>query len=232
LAKTIRWKIPADLADVAHDVHVYRSIDGENGSYTLSTSISAGGGNTVSTWADGGGQETYFYYVKYVPSGGAELDRILAVLEPGVTEQRLAEQIEGHLPEIVKARIDSNKLDIRKAMDNALATVNAYGTPTSWGFTNLPARLESVTVLLAMVLLYVEKQLQIAIRDYTYGATGVNFTVDRNSKFSSTLQNLTKSLNDLLKYSKLPDMEIAPMGIGTNALSTPQARVFSFLFNS
>jgi hypothetical protein len=234
VAVTIRWKIPADVKNApntAHTISVFRSDNGENGTYNLLDTISAGGGNTVKTYTDTSiDDRARFYLVRYTPSGGTQGSRVLALLEPVVTEQRIAEQIEGKLPEIIQARIDENLIDIRKAMKNSLDTLNAYSPQTSYTFTNLPGRFETAIVVLAMMLLYLEHQLQVGIRDYSYGATGVNFAIDRNSRFASTITNLMKAVNDLLAFTKHPDWPLEPSGLGTEALSVPQARVFSFLF--
>jgi len=235
VAVTIRWKRPADVAaapDAGYTITVYKSIDGENGTYNQLDTLSAGGGATVTTYSDTSTSERInFYYVRYTPTGGSQGSIVLALIEPVITEQRIAEQIAGKLPEIIKARLDENLIDIRKAMKNALDTLNAYTPVTSYGYTNLPSRFETAIVVLAMTLLYIEHQLQVAIRDYTYGATGVNFTVDRNSRFASTLTNLMKAVNDLLSFVKHADWPVEPMGLGTTALSTPQARVFSFILD-
>lgn len=237
MALTIRWKVPATATanpQISNTVGVYKSTNGENGTYSLIDSVSAGGGNALATYTDQSGDPTagHFYYVTYTPSGGAEGSRVLAVQEPFVTEQRIAEQIQGKLPEIVLARIDSNLIDIRKAMRNALDAVNAYSPQTSYAYTNLPGRFETVVVIMAMCFLYIEHQLQVAIRDYSYGGTGINLTVERNSKFSSTIAELNKSINGLLAFTKQPDWPTDPMGLGTEALATPQARIFSFLYGA
>lgn len=233
MAASIRWKIPASVSAVpntAHTLKIYRSTNGEDGDYSEIASLSAGGGNTVKTYTDSGGETRYHYYVTYTPSGSSEGDRVLAVIALTVKEQRLAEQIQGKLPEIVKARIDSDLIDIKKAMGNALATVNAYSPQTSYTISSMPERLETVVVILGMVLLYLEHQLQVSIRDYSYSGTGISLQIDRNSKFASTLQSLTKALNELLAFSKHPDWPVEGMGLGSEALCTPGERVLSFLY--
>lgn len=235
MALTIRWKVPASASSsaVPNSINVYLSTSGENGPYALIDSVGAGGGNALSTYAHAAGDPTFgwFYYVTYTPQGGGEGPRVLAMPEPFVTEQRIAEQIQGKLPEIIAARIDANLMDIRKAMRNSLDAVNAYSPQTSYTYTNLPGRFETVIVVMAMAFLYIEHQLQVAIRDYSYGGTGVNLQVERNSKFSSTIAELNKAINGILAYVKQADWP-DPMGLGTEALATPQARVFSFLFNA
>lgn len=231
----IRWPVPSDIlaSATAYTFTVYRSTAGEDEDYSaIASSQSAGGGNITSTYTDTGGDVSHYYFVRYTPAGGSEGDRIIAFLEPTVREQRIAQQIEAHLPEIVKARIDSNLLDIRKAMKNALSMVNAYSPVTAYGISNMPDRFESAIVLLTLVLLYVEKQLQIAIRDYTYGGTGINLNVDRNSKFASTLQALQKQVNELLVFVKHGDWPTDPLGMGSYAMNAPQARILGMVLGS
>jgi hypothetical protein len=234
---TIRWKVPASvLADsqTSYSINVYLSTSGENGQYQIVNSLPAGQGNTLSSYVDSGGDPTFasnFYFVTYTPAGGAEGTRVLAVGDPVVTEQRIAEQIQGKLPEIVLARIDSNLIDIRKAMRNALDAINAYTPTTGYVYTNLPGRLETGVVVMAITLLYMEHQLQVSIRDYSYGGTGINLQVDRNSKFAATLAELTKSINGLMAFLKHPDWP-DPLGIGTDAIATPQARIFGMLLGT
>lgn len=235
MALTIRWKVPASASTsaVPNTLNVYLSQNGENGAYALIDSVSAGGGNTVSTYIHAGGDpaNSWFYYVTYTPQGGGEGQRVLAMPEPFVTEQRIAEQIQGKLPEIIAARIDANLMDIRKAMQNSLDAVNAYSPQTSYTYTNLPGRFETVIVVMAMAFLYIEHQLQVAIRDYSYGGTGVNLQVERNSKFSSTIAELNKAINGILAYVKQADFP-DPMGLGTDVISTPQQRVFGMLYGN
>lgn len=229
----LRWKVPASvLADTAtYSIHIYVSTAGENGTYNLLSSISAGGGNATSTYTDSGGDPSFFYLVRYVPSGGSEGGNVLAVQTPGITEQRLAEQIQGKLPEIIAARIDSNLIDIRKAMQNALDIINAYSPQTSYTYTNLPGRFETAIIIFGMTLLYMEHQLQVAIRDYSYSGTGINFTVDRNSKFASTLQTLMKAMNDMLGFLKQADWPM-PIGHGSEAFGAPFSRIMGNLYGT
>lgn len=229
----IRWKVPASVtsSSTAHTIQIYSSTSGENGVYSVIDTISAGSDNSVGTYTHANGDTSYFYYVTYTISGGSEGDRVLAVLQPGITEQRLAEQISGKLPEIIAARIDSNLIDIRKALKNALDVVNAYSPVTAYTYTNLPGRFEGPMVVLAMMFLYLEHQLQVGIRDYSYGGTGITLSVDRNSKFASTLTNLNTAINQMLEFVKKADWP-DPIGLGTVAVSTPQARVLGFLFNT
>lgn len=233
MSLTIRWKVPSSIlgSAVGQTITVYQSQGGENGNYSSIATVSAGGGNTLSTYTDASGQTNFFYYVTYTPTGGSEGSRVLAVQEPGVTEQRLAEQVQGKLPEIIAARIDSNLIDIRKAMQNALDVVNAYSPQTSYTYTNLPGRFESVMVIMAMTFLYMEHQLQIGMRDYTYGGTGINLQVDRNSKFASTLAELNKAMNGMLAFIKQADWP-DPIGFGSEAMAVPQARVLGMLYGT
>lgn len=231
MSLVIRWKIPADILSsaTAHTIRVYRSTAGENEEYSLIDTVSAGSGNTTRTYTDSGGATGFWYYVRYVPSGGDEGDRVLAIHEAGITEQRLAEQINEQLPEIIKARIDTYHVDIRRAMKNSLDIINAYSPQTSYTMTNLPGRFEAGIVLLTLTLLYLEKYLQISIRDYSYGATGINFTVDRGARINTAVTNLRTSVDEILKFLKHGDWPIAPIGLGTEALATPQARIYGFL---
>lgn len=231
MSLTILWKIPTDLnPNNTYDIRVYRSTSGEDGDYSLLGSTSAGGGNSTKSYTDSNGDTSYFYFVRYVPSGGSEGGRVLAVIEPSVTEQRLSEQVNGNLPEIIKARIDTDFIDIRKTLVNALSIANSYSPQTSYGFTNLPGRYETVVVLLTLALLYMEKHLQISIRDYTYGGTGISLNVDRGSKINASIAALMDSVNKMLDMAKNPDREIGPIGLGTEMLSVPSARIFSFLY--
>lgn len=229
----IRWKSPASvLSDTnSYTLKIYVSNTGENGAYSVTATISAGSGNSVNTYTDPNGDVSFFYYVTYTASGGSEGSRVLAVLQPGVTEQRLAEQIAGKLPEIVLARIDANLIDIRKALQNALDIVNAFAPVTAFTYTNLPGRFEGPMVILAMMLLYLEHQLQVGIRDYSYGGTGITLAVDRNSKFASTLTNLNTAINQMLAFIKANDWP-TPIGLGTEAMNVPMAREFGFLFGT
>lgn len=234
MSQTIRWKIPSSVLtnpQTTNTIKIYRSasVEDDASQYQLIDSISAGGGNSVSTYTDSGGAQSYFYYVTYTIAGGSEGSRVLALIEPTIVEQRLAEQVQGKLPEIVAARIDANLIDIRKALRNGLDIMNAYAPQTSYGYGNLPGRFEGPLIILSMSLLYMEHQLQVGIRDYTYGGTGINLQVDRNSKFASTLAELNKSINGLLAFVKMADWP-DPLGLGSEAMGTPQARTFSFLF--
>ena len=237
MSTPILWKIPASVlatANQAFSLNIYQSTSGENGQYNLinSVPIAAGQAPSVSTYVDPGGNPSWYYYVTYTPAGGSEGFRVLAVQQPGVTEQRLAEQILSKLPEIILARVDPNLIDIRKAMQNALDIINAYTPVTCYGYTNLPGRVEAGIIVLGMTLLYMEHQLQVAIRDYSYGGTGINFNVDRNSKFSATLGELNKTVNSLLNFLKHSDWPVEPLGEGTIALATPQARIMGILYGT
>lgn len=233
----IRWKVPASITSDAnpYTINIYFSTPttgGEDGTYSLLANVSAGGGNTLSTYTDSGGTTDNYYYVKYVDSSNVEGDRILAVLAPGIREQRLAEQIQDKLPDIVKARIDSNLIDIRKAMVNAIAALNAYSPETSYSMSTMPPRFETGVVVLSLALLYMEHQLQVSIRDYSYGGTGISLQVDRGSKFSASIQNLTTAVNGLLKYLKQPDWNsITGVGLGSEPMNQPFGSIFRNLWN-
>jgi hypothetical protein len=227
-AITVRWKIPTLDSNVSYGINVYRSVGGENSDYSLLGTTS---GNTTKTYTDPNGDLGFFYYVRYQPSGGSEGDRVLAVLEATVTEQRLSEQIYGKMPEILKARVDTDLIDVRKAMANALAMINAYSPVTNYNVNALPSRFEAGIVLLSLVLLFMEHQLQVSIRDYSYSGTGISLQVDRNSKFAATLQTLQKSVNDYMLFVKHGDWPVSPLGLGSEAINVPMARQFGFLFD-
>lgn len=231
MAQGIRWKIPAGvLADSgSYTIQVYRSTSSEDGDYALIDTISAGSGNTLRIYTDTGGSISFWYYVVYVSAQNVIGDRVLAVSSPTIREQRVAEQIYSHMPEIVRARLDADYIDIRKAMKNALDTVNAFTPATGYVFSNMPDRFETAIVILSMTLLFIEKHLQIAIRDYSYSGTGISLTIDRSTKFATTIAALTKQVNELLAFVKHGDWA-DPIGLGTDAIGTPQGRIFSFLF--
>jgi hypothetical protein len=233
ISETIRWKIPKSvLADSGpYTIQIYQSQSGEDGAYAVIDTISSGPGNSVRTYTDVNGDPSYFYYVVYTDQNGVVGDRVLAMFVPTVREQRISEQIYGHMPEIIRARLDEDFNDIRKTMYNALATINAYTPATDYAFSNMPPRFETAIVVFTMTLLFMEKHLQVSIRDYSYGGTGITLAVDRNSKFTATISELSKQLNELLAFVKMGDWA-DPIGIGTEAIGTPQGRIFSFLFGT
>jgi hypothetical protein len=237
---TIEWIVPPPYdpvkaptglnANLTYSVNVYSSSGGETGTYSLIANISAGPSNTTTTYTDGNGDPQFFYYVTYVPAGGVEGNRVLARIQCSVREQRLRDKVYGLLPEVVAIRMDANRTQVRDALKSALGVVNSYAPVTSYTLDNMPAYHEVAVEVGAQIFLYLEVKLQISIRDFSYGVSGIALTVDRGARIQSAIDQLTKYWTDLLKVVKFYDYP-DPIGLGSTAMSEPFAKVFSTLYN-
>lgn len=230
MSAIIEWLIPTtDLnALLYYTINVYRSTSTEDGEYSLIDSVSSGPSNTTYTYTDANGEMSFFYYVRYMPSGGAEGSRVLARVQPSVREQRLRDKIYNIIPEVVRVRIDGNKTQIRDAIKNALAMVNAYAPVTSYGISNMPSQHEAAVEMCAQMLLYLEHHLQISIRDFSYGVSGIALNIDRGAKMNQVIRNLMDYWNAYIKTVKFADYPDA-IGLGSSAMAVPQGRIFSML---
>ena len=229
---SIEWIVPNNLnSSLSYSVNIYSSQTGENGNYTLIDTVSAGPGNSTYTYTDANGDPSFFYYVTYVPAGGVEGSIILARLRPTVREMRLRDKVYGLLPEVIQVRIDANRTQVRDALNSALAMVNAYAPVSSHTITEMPAGYEVAVEFGAQMLLYLEGILQISIRDFSYGVSGIALNIDRGAKINQSLTLLTNHWNSYIKVVKFIDYP-DPMGLGSFALATPQARTFGILFNN
>ncbi len=230
-SKTIEWIASTALnANLTYSVNIYRSTAGENGDYSLIDTISAGPSNTTTTYTDSNGDNSYYYLVRYIPAGGSEGSNVLARIQPTVREQRIRDHIYNLLPEVVKVRIDANKTQVRDAITNALSMVNAHAPVTSYTITSMNASYETAVIFAAQLLLYLEHLLQISIRDFSYGVSGISLSIDRGAKMNQTITQLTTYWNNYLKSVKFNDYPNG-VGVGSSALAVPQGRILSTLYN-
>lgn len=234
MTASIMWLVPTDLnknPSVTYSISVYVSTGVENGPYSvIYTGLPAGPGNTTSTYTDPNGQLSYFYYVTYTPSGGVEGSPVLAMLQPTIRQTRLMTKVYTLLPEVIQVRMDANKTQVLTALTQAMSIVNAYAPVTSYSVNNMPPYHEAAVELGAQIFIYLEQMLQISIRDFGYGVSGISLQIDRGAKINTALANLTKYWNDYIKVVKFSDYP-DPIGLGSSAIAVPQARVLGFLYN-
>lgn len=231
-SKTIEWIIPSTLlTNTSYTIDVYKSTVGENGDYSLVDTISAGSSNSTYTYVDANGDDAYYYYVRYTPSGGTAGSIVLARIQPTVRELRLRDKVYSILPEVIQARIDANRTQIRDSIKNALNMVNAYAPVTSYTITSMPGAYETAVEFGSQMLLYLEHILQISIRDFGYGVSGIALNIDRGAKINQALTLLTNHWNNYLKVAKFRDYPDG-IGLGSLALATPSARVWGMLYDS
>lgn len=226
----IEWLVPALNPNLVYSLNVYRSSTGENGQYFLIDSISAGPSNSTTTYTDQNGDASFFYYVTYVPSGGVEGQPVLALIQPTIRERRLRDKVYSYLPEVIAIRIDANKTQVRSALQNALNMVNAYAPVTSYTFGTMPPYHETAVEFGAQMLLYMEILLQISIRDFSYGVSGISLSIDRGAKINQALTVLRAYWNDYIKTVKFYDYPDA-IGLGSSAIAVPQGRILATLYN-
>lgn len=226
----IEWIAPTLLANTTYSLNVYRSQSGENGQYSLIDSISAGPSNSTTTYTDNNGDVSYWYYVTYIPSGGSEGQPVLAMIQPTIRERRLRDRVYSYLPEVIAVRIDANKTQVRSALQNALNMVNAYAPVTAYNITTMPPYHETAVEFGAQMLLYMEILLQISIRDFSYGVSGISLNIDRGAKMNQALIVLREYWNEYLKSVKFYDYPDA-IGLGSSAMAVPQGRVLGMLYN-
>ena len=216
---------------LTYTINIY-SATSVNGPYNSVSNISAGPANSTYTYFDPGGRfGSTFYYVTYIPNGGVEGAPILARIAPTATELKLTTKLYSILPEVIQVRIDPNQTQLRDALQNAISMVNAYAPVTSYTLENMPSFHAVAVEFGAQMLLYMEQMLQISIRDFSYGVSGISLSVDRGAKINQSLTLLTNHWNSYIKVVKFIDYP-DPMGIGSLALATPQARTFGILFNN
>jgi len=155
---------------------------------------------------------------------------VLARIQPTVREQRLRDKVYGLLPEVVQVRIDTNKTQVRDALKSALRMVNAHAPVTSYTMTNMPAAYEVAVEFGSQWLLYTEQILQISIRDFSYGVSGISLNIDRGAKMNQAIQIMTNYWNEYMKVVKFGDYP-DPIGLGSSAIAAPQARLLGSLYN-
>lgn len=227
----IEWLVPSNLnSNLTYTINVYRATAGEDETYSLIDNVSAGPSNTTTSYTDTNGDTSYFYLVRYVPTGGAEGSNVLARIQPTVRMQRLRDHVYNVLPEVIKVRIDANKTQVVDAVQNALNMVNAYAPVTSYTISNMPNQYEPAVVFGGQMLLYLEQLLQVSIRDFSYGVSGISLNIDRGSKINQAIRNLTEYWNTYVKAVKYVDYPDA-IGLGSSAVATPQGRVLANLYN-
>lgn len=229
-AKTLEWIVPSLLDNVTYSVDIFRSTNGENGDYSVIDTISSGPSNSTYTYVDANGDDSFYYYVKYTPAGGVAGSIVLARIQPTIRELRLRDKVYSILPEVVQVRVDANRTQIRDAIKNSLNMVNAYAPVTSYGITNMPDAYETAVEFGAQMLMYLEHILQISIRDFGYGVSGISLNIDRGAKMNQALTLLTTYWNNYLKVAKFRDYPDA-IGLGSLGIAVPSSRTFGILFS-
>lgn len=224
-------KAPNGLnVNLIYTINIYSSSGGESGTYNYINNILAGPANTTTTYTDNNGDPSFFYYVTYVPNGGVEGNRVLARIQCSVREQRLRDKVYSILPEVIAVRMDANRTAVRDALKAALGVVNTYAPVTNYSLENMPPYHEVAVEVGAQIFLYLEVKLQVSIRDFSYGVSGIALTIDRGARVQAAIDQLNKYWMDLLKVVKFSDMP-SGLGLGSTAMAEPFARVFSTLYN-
>ena len=216
--------------NLTYTINIYSATQ-EDGPYSYINNISAGPSNSTYTYFDSNGQYgSTFYYVTYLPTGGVEGSPVLARVAPTVIELRLMTKLYSILPEVIQVRLDPNQTQLRDALQSALNMVNAYAPVTAYVFNNMPPQHATAVEFGAQMLLYMEQILQISIRDFAYGVSGISLNIDRGAKINQSLTNLQTYWNNYLKYVKMVDYP-DPLGLGSSAIAVPTARSLGFVLS-
>lgn len=232
----IFWNKPTTLnIDHLYNIQIYRSITVENGDYSVIATISAlNVGLDVTSYTDGTGLASYFYYVKYVDLYDSSVgDRILARIGMSVREQRIAEEVFQQVPEVIRGRFsnDPKYFVVRRAINDGLNTINYFPPITSYTLDNLPVGHESVVSLVALVYIYMQQYLGVAIRDINFAGGIPSVSIDRGSRIKTATDTLMGYVKEYIVYVKMYDYP-QPIGLGSMAIAVPQQRIFSFLYNA
>lgn len=240
VSTNIQWLIPKAfdpaknptglVSNVLYSISIFVSTNGENGAYSVINTISAGPSNSTSTYTDNNGDPAFFYYVTYNASGGPNGPPVLARIAPIITVVRLTNKVYSVLPEVIQVRMDANLTQIQDALQNALNMVNAAAPVTAYVFNNMPPYHSTAVEFGAQWLLYMEQYLQISIRDFSYGVSGISMNIDRGARINSIITTLTAYWNNYIKTVKYYDYPNA-IGLGSLGIATPQARIFGILFD-
>lgn len=230
----IVWNKPTLTADVTYRIRIFRSVGHENDSYSQIDEINAtSSGLDVTLYTDSTGVSSYFYYVKYINQTTGDVgDRVLARIDLTVREQRLAEQVYQMVPEVIKARFnnDPKYFVVRRAVNDGLNTINMHWPVTSYTLDNLPSGYESLVVVVAQAYIYMEQYLGVAIRDISFAGGIPSVSIDRGARINTAVQQLLNHLKEYIAIFKMSDSP-QPIGLGSEAISVPQGRVFGFLYN-
>lgn len=231
----IHWKLPSCLPGAStssYSVNIYRATQSEDSDYEKIATIAAkSGANWISSYTDTGGSSSFHYYVRYyIPPSGDESDRYLAWIEFTVREQRMVELVYDQLPDVIKSNVDTGKRYVYDAVYGALYAINMIAPQTSYTISNMPKEMEIVVKIGALLFLYLEQYLAVAIKDFGYGDNGLSLAVDRGAKVNQALQSAISQYNELAKIVKFHAYPDA-IGLGSYAIAVPQGRILSFLYN-
>jgi len=236
MSYNIEWDPPVTdqslNTSTAYLISVYRCTTTEDGDYTLIDTINAySGGAWVSSYTDGNGSYSYWYYVRYYEDpNGAEKERVIAYGEPTVRELRVKTEIRDILPAIIKASFTGAKdRQIYNAMGAGLRLVNVTPPLTSFTFSNMPRNFEPVVSVGTQMFLYLQFYLGLGIRDFSYSDSGLALSVDRGAKIAQAIEKINKLYKEMVNFVKMEQYP-APIGLGSYALATPFARILDIVY--
>lgn len=246
MAVTIFWNKPKDATGVStpqvtvdqyatYNIQIYRTTSTENSDYSLIDTVAAKvSGLDVTSYTDSTGQSSYFYYVVYINiATNAVTSRVLARIAMSVREQRLVEELYQQVPEVIRARFsnDPNYFVMRRAVNDALNTINFYPPLTAYTLDNLPQSYEPLINLSALAYVYIEQYLGVAIRDINFSGGIPSVSIDRGSKIKTAIDTTLEYLKQYTEKAKMQDVPYG-IGLGSQAMFVPQGRIFSDLFNA
>lgn len=231
MSATIHWTVTSGLSETAsYLTNIYRSITGENGTYSKIAYPNAKTGTTwIATYVDSGGLDSYDYYVKY-ETGGVEGDIVIAWVEETVREKRLCMELRRGFPTFLSLFSAMTDRELKEYIQGAAHSINMLSPLTSYSTSDMPTFWEPAVKLGALIFMYFNVYLQLAIKDFSYSEGGVAMTIDRGSKVNNAVNNVMKHYNELTKQIKFNDWP-DPIGLGSYAIAVPSGRILSFLYN-
>jgi hypothetical protein len=225
---TVQWVIPAGITAELYDTtSLYRS-SSEAQNYTFLASIPfANSGVPQTFWSDASvglaAKGSYHYMVVFSNSAtGLISNSYLTYKALSPREQRLVLQLRDSLSRFITNRLADE--EVRQYMDQGIQNLNVYSPTTNFDIFTLPASLEPLVILGAIIMGVANNMLGIGFTDISYSDQGFSLTATRMDKMTQTFDKVLGSYNALLAIAKLDYAEggegvgtvMLPIGMGGN----------------
>lgn len=214
----VRWIIPSTLTDNYSKTIISRAT-AEQGPYQrVSEFDTIRDGAPVTSWTDNSGVRSQFYIAEFFdPTTETKFaDYSLGYFPLTPREKRLTDYVLGWIPEVMKP--DISEADRSMALRLSLNHFNVRPPETNFNINSFPRNYEQYLIAGAQVQLALLKFLKISIRDFSYGDLGFSINIERGTKISKAIEDLTNIYNQTIEQAKWNFINQG-VGLGTIPLS-------------
>lgn len=231
MSANISWSIPYKiLQDPSLSyINIYRGTD-ENDieSYHVINSIPRwiddDKEKEIDSFCDKGGDEKYYYFVRYTDNEGSLSKMLLTVFDLTPKQQRWVNQLRQMLDPIITSSIladgtmrPMSDTDLMLGINMALDYFNNYSPITEFTFANFPkgGGYEFPILMFAQVFTIMGKYLGLSLRDFSYSDNGLSLNQSFGPALQTAIRQILDIVNPLIQKAKMDFSDGLAEGLGS-----------------